>query len=82
MMQIPCPWCGPRNVTEFRHHGPHSPRPEVETASVEQWHRYLYLQENPCGPVEERWYHSAGCRRFISITRDTYTNATQPGEHP
>ncbi|RJN31928.1 sarcosine oxidase subunit delta [Nesterenkonia natronophila] len=80
MMQIPCPWCGPRNATEFRHHGPHAPRPDPATASAEEWRRYLYLRPNPYGPVEETWYHAAGCRRFVSVIRDTFTNATQWSE--
>ena len=25
---MPCPHCGPRNVSEFRYHGEESPRPD------------------------------------------------------
>ncbi|MGM0929674.1 MAG: sarcosine oxidase subunit delta [Actinomycetota bacterium] len=73
-MQISCPWCGPRNSTEFHHHGPVRSRPNAETATRSEWHQYLYFRDNPCGIVKETWYHSAGCRQFFTILRDTYTN--------
>lgn len=79
MMQIRCPWCGPRNATEFHHHGPSSSRPQVSTATPEQWRRYLYVHENPFGEVTETWYHGSGCRRFFQLVRDTFKNVqTQP----
>ncbi len=28
MMRLPCPWCGPRNVSEFRYAGEARPRPD------------------------------------------------------
>lgn len=80
MMLIDCPWCGPRNSTEFHHHGPHAARPKVDAAAPEQWRRYLYHRPNPLGEVEETWYHVAGCRRFITVRRDTYTNENHPVE--
>ncbi len=77
MIQLPCPWCGPRNVTEFRYSGEATPRPDPATVSREEWRAYLYLRRNPCGPVEETWYHSAGCRRFFRIERDTVSGETR-----
>ncbi|MDI3329188.1 MAG: sarcosine oxidase subunit delta [Micrococcus sp.] len=80
MIQIPCPWCGPRNVTEFHHYGPSATRPSVADTTVEGWHRYLYFRANPLGPVEESWYHAAGCRRFVAVVRDTHSNQITPAE--
>jgi sarcosine oxidase subunit delta len=77
MIQLSCPWCGPRNVTEFRHHGEIVPRPDVVTATPAQWRRYLYFRRNANGWVDENWYHSAGCRRFIRVRRHTETNETE-----
>jgi heterotetrameric sarcosine oxidase delta subunit len=35
----------------------------------------LWLRDNVSGPQRERWFHSAGCRRYLTLTRDTRTNA-------
>lgn len=76
MMLVPCPWCGPRNVSEFRYVGEAAQRPDPQTTSMWQWRDYLYFRDNPRGWVRERWYHRAGCRQYVSIDRDTATNAT------
>ena len=34
----------------------------------------VYLRENAPGPQEERWYHLYGCRRWLTLTRDTVDN--------
>ena len=78
MIQLPCPWCGSRNVSEFRHVGEAVARPDPASASPEQWRGYLYLRRNTRGPTEETWYHSAGCRRYFRLVRDTVSNQTQP----
>jgi heterotetrameric sarcosine oxidase delta subunit len=74
MIRIPCPWCGPRNVSEFRHHGETTKRPDPTSTTESEWRRYLYFRKNSNGWVEESWYHSAGCRRFFRIRRNTTTN--------
>jgi sarcosine oxidase subunit delta len=77
MIQLPCPWCGPRNVTEFHHHGEVTTRPDVASATPDAWRRYLYVRRNTQGWVDENWYHSAGCRRFIRVRRHTVSNETE-----
>jgi sarcosine oxidase, subunit delta len=77
MIQLLCPWCGPRNVAEFKHHGEVTKRPDVTTTTPEEWRRYLYFRRNACDWVEENWYHTAGCRRFFRISRHTSTNETR-----
>lgn len=72
-MLLPCPWCGPRNATEFRYVGEAGPRPDPSTATPQQWRHHLYVRANPCGPVAETWYHRAGCRRYLAVERDTAT---------
>jgi len=71
MMIVPCPWCGPRNVSEFRFAGETRVRPDPDTATPEQWRRYLYVHSNPAGWTRESWYHGAGCRRYFSVERHT-----------
>lgn len=73
MIQLPCPFCGPRNVSEFRHAGEVTPRPDPATTTQEEWRSYLYLRRNPRGWVDENWYHTAGCRRFFRLRRHTET---------
>ncbi len=86
MLLIPCPWCGPRNETEFRPGGEAGiRRPEnPEAATDTQWADYLFLRTNPRGRQRERWVHVNGCRRWFDVERDTVTHAVHgsapPGE--
>lgn len=79
MVLLPCPWCGPRNVSEFAYVGEAASRPDPATATRREWRDYLFFRENPCGWVRENWYHRMGCRRFLSVERDTATNAVRSG---
>ncbi len=74
MMRIPCPYCGPRNSSEFAYKGESRPRPEVGSVTPAQWRAYLYDHANPEGWVAEGWYHRAGCRRYLKVERHTLTN--------
>ena len=80
MMVLPCPWCGPRNVTEFRYGGEAGQRPPPDAATEQQWRRYLYFHSNPMGLVTETWYHRAGCRCYFQVRRDTATNQVSTAE--
>jgi sarcosine oxidase subunit delta len=35
---------------------------------------YVYIRDNPAGPMRELWYHAQGCRNWIVVTRDTRTH--------
>ena len=76
MLKIPCPFCGPRNETEFAHGGTlKDRRPENASALDDQaWVEYLTVPDNPLGPVRERWWHVRGCGQWFTITRDTRTH--------
>jgi sarcosine oxidase subunit alpha len=73
MLLIPCPWCGPRDETEFHYGGQaHIPYPEDPDALDDAaWGEYLFVRDNPKGPFRERWCHSAGCRQWFNALRDT-----------
>jgi heterotetrameric sarcosine oxidase delta subunit len=75
MLQISCPWCGPRDETEYHYGGQaHVAYPEDPAAlSDEEWAAYLFFRDNPKGPFAERWVHSTGCRRWFNVVRDTRT---------
>jgi heterotetrameric sarcosine oxidase delta subunit len=78
MFRIPCPHCGSRNVSEFRHVGERRTRPDPQTATPVEWRAYLYEHDNVAGLSVESWYHTFGCRRFISVERHTVTNEVRP----
>ena len=76
MMLITCPWCGPRDETEFHYGGDaHLSHPTDPYAlSDAQWADYVFTRPNPKGRFTERWAHSAGCRRWFNVVRDTVTH--------
>jgi heterotetrameric sarcosine oxidase delta subunit len=80
MILIPCPWCGPRNASEFGYTGELAARPDPATATAEQWRSYLYLRGNRQGWTAERWFHRAGCRQYFEVERHTLTNEVRPRE--
>ena len=76
MMLIPCPHCGARDEDEFTYGGDASVlRPdEPEALSDAEWTSFLFLRDNPRGAHRENWFHRFGCRRWITIERDTLTH--------
>ena len=76
MLHVPCPWCGARDETEFRYGGQaHVAYPaEPDSLSDEQWADFLFMRDNPKGDFAERWFHSAGCRRWFNVVRSTVTH--------
>src|SRR3546814_9975226 len=86
MLLIDCPFCGPRAEIEFRCGGEsHIQRPGPhDRVSDAEWADYLFNRENPKGEHRERWFHSAGCRRWFNAARDTVTHqfrVTRSEEH-
>lgn len=74
MMLLPCPECGPRNVSEFRYVGEVAARPDPATTTVREWRMYLHYRKNIFGWRPENWYHRAGCRQYVRMERNTATN--------
>ena len=76
MMLVDCPFCGPRDETEFSCGGEaHIARPLAENKiSDADFADYLFMRDNPKGLFLERWRHSAGCRRWFNMARNTHTN--------
>ncbi|MEO5766156.1 MAG: sarcosine oxidase subunit delta [Casimicrobiaceae bacterium] len=75
MLLIPCPHCGPRSQIEFTYGGDATVvRPDGD-APPGAWFDSVYLRANPCGPHDELWLHSAGCRTWFKLRRDTRTHA-------
>ena len=76
MLIINCPHCGPREESEFACGGEaHIARPLAKNSiSDAEFADYLFLRDNPKGLFLERWRHSAGCRRWFNIARDTVSH--------
>jgi sarcosine oxidase subunit delta len=68
--RIGCPNCGERSYTEFWFGG------EVPDPRDDDFAR-AWLRENRAGVQTERWFHAAGCRRWLTLERDTVTNEIQ-----
>ena len=73
MLLINCPYCGPRDESEFTYGGEAGiARPvDPNDLSDEQWADYLFMRSNPKGPHAELWQHAQGCRRWFVVNRDT-----------
>ncbi|WP_369174552.1 sarcosine oxidase subunit delta [Streptomyces sp. R28] len=76
MLLITCPWCGPRDETEYHYGGQaHVAYPENPSELTDaQWAEFVFYRDNPKGPFAERWMHSIGCRRWFNALRDTATH--------
>ena len=74
MFRILCPYCREaRNEEEFTYAGEaHIARPaDPSSLSDAEWGEYLHTRTNPRGPHRELWVHTAGCRRYFNVLRDT-----------
>jgi len=74
-MQIfTCPFCGPREETEFHfaaEAGKARPEPAEAVSDVE-WAEYLFMNAAPRGNSHEIWVHLT-CGEFFLMTRNTVT---------
>ena len=74
MLLIRCPWCGERGHVEFTYAGDAGARRPAPGAGARAFYEYVYLRDNPRGPHRELWQHSAGCRAFVVVERNTLTH--------
>ena len=81
MQVFRCPFCGPRDETEFHFAAEAGkPRPEpAEAVSDAQWADFLYANAAPRGEASEVWVHLT-CGEFFVMTRDTVTREVQASE--
>ena len=73
MLQMNCPWCGPRAETEFTCGGEGGiVRPADASALTDaQWGDYLFMRKSSKGLYHEQWRHTSGCGRWFNALRDT-----------
>ncbi|MGF1503232.1 MAG: sarcosine oxidase subunit delta [Paracoccaceae bacterium] len=74
MLIINCPFCGPRDHTEFTYEGDATVRYPALDAPADAWFEAVFLRENPRGAHFELWHHTQGCRQVIVVERDTLTH--------
>ena len=76
MININCPHCGLRDLSEFTYLGDASvKRPaDPEAAGHDDWMDYVYYRDNPKGDQQEYWLHKAGCGQWLKVTRHTVTH--------
>jgi len=76
-MIIPCPFCGPRDLSEFTYCGDAdnlAARPDPASTDQAAWNGYVYDRANPAGAHAEIWQHAGGCRRHLRVVRNTVTH--------
>ena len=79
MLLIDCPYCGPRDESEFTCGAEaHIVRPlDPDALDDAAWADYLFMRTNPKGSHRERWVHAHGCRRWFNVQRNTLTHAIE-----
>ena len=78
---LECPYCGARDVNEFRYQGEITRRPPPDP-SLRELTDYVYFRDNVAGIQREWWYHRTGCGLWFVAERDTRTNAVLRTEVP
>ncbi|MGP9789343.1 sarcosine oxidase subunit delta [Roseinatronobacter sp. NSM] len=76
-MIITHPLLGPCDAQEFTYLGDARliDRPDGMTDGAEDaFYDYAYLRDNPAGQHRELWFHEAGDRSWLVVTRDTLTH--------
>ncbi|MEM8848630.1 MAG: sarcosine oxidase subunit delta [Pseudomonadota bacterium] len=74
MQLFSCPFCGPRDETEFHfvvEAGKSRPEPADRVTDAE-WAAYLHTCKAPKGAAREVWLHLT-CGEYFMMTRDTVT---------
>lgn len=76
-MIINHPLLGPRDASEFTYLGDAKliDRPDCQSdTAVQDFYEYGYLRTNPAGEHRELWFHEAGDRSWLVVTRNTLTH--------
>ena len=74
MLRIPCPFCGPRDHSEFDYAGDATVEHPALDAPIGDWVDAVYVRDDPKGTHTELWRHTRGCRCWLAVRRDTLTH--------
>ena len=72
-LHLSCPHCGRRPLQEFVY-GEIPVVPDYITDPDARDLDRAFMRANPGGENLERWFHTYGCRRWITVRRDTRTD--------
>ena len=75
-LQIPCEHCGERPVQEFVYGEIPRVPPSITDVDLRDLDRG-FMHENVEGLVVERWFHVFGCRRWVTVKRETSNDEIQ-----
>ncbi len=71
MHGLDCPRCGRRPLDEFVFGGERRTTPSSIEDPADRDFDEVWIFDNPDGATTERWFHAAGCRRWLTVRRDT-----------
>ena len=71
MHTLDCPRCGRRPLDEFVFGGERRTSPSTIADPEARDFDEVWIFDNPSGIASERWFHAAGCRRWLTVSRDT-----------
>ena len=75
MLLIPCPWCGPRSQIEFTYGGDATVAPARRPTRRKRTGSLRLHPRQSDGPARRAGgLHSAGCRQWFKVRRDTRTH--------
>lgn len=69
MTRLSCPFCGPRELQEFRFHK------TVAAGGAQTPFERVYLRRGDSRHSTEHWQHSGGCRAWLRVERDPSSGA-------
>ncbi len=72
-LRIPCPHCGTRAIDEWVY-GEIPIVPDAITDADARDVDRAYFHNNAEGVVREAWFHLYGCRRWVTVERDSRTD--------
>jgi sarcosine oxidase subunit delta len=73
MQLFPCPFCGPRDETEFHFGGDAGRIRPGPDCTAEDWSTWLHVHDNPKGETAELWRH-APCGQWLVMRRHTVSH--------
>jgi heterotetrameric sarcosine oxidase delta subunit len=74
-MLLSCPWCGPRELEEFRLRSVVADGSDATARNAPQAFAEVYERTNAPDASIEYWQHDRGCRAWLIVQRDPSTAA-------
>ena len=74
-MLISCPWCGPRELEEFRFRSVAADGSDATARNASRAFAEVYERTNVPDASIEYWQHDRGCRAWLVVQRDPSTAA-------